>query len=290
MAANTSEPNCRAKDEYVLARPAPGRRSHPTAFIRGLPMNLSSKEYVLEEIERAVRERETGHYITITNPEIMYHGLRKPDVGENVRNSDFSLCDGVGIIYAGLAWGVRVPRFNGPILQLLASEYGVPRGWRHFFYGGKPGVADKLADKLKEKYPGLIVCGTYCPPFGDMSAEEDAKVVETINEAKPDIVWVGLSVPAKERWVSAHLGRLNVPWIIGVGAAFDYHSGAIPWAPAPIRAIGMEWLFRLILEPRLRAKRYWWHLIYCVETLLIGLFTGRFLTRQHITKCRDVAA
>ena len=261
----------------VIAAPAPNRRPHPTAYIRGLPITCASRDHVLSEIGRAIAARESGHYVAVTNPENMYHGLRIPSIGSYIRNSDFSVCDGVGVILAGLAWGHVVRRFSGPTLQLACSERGIAQGWRHFYYGGKPGVADEMARRLKEKYPGLIVCGTYCPPFGELSPEEDAHVVEIINQARPDIVWVGLGVPAKERWIAAHLHTLHAPWLIGVGAAFDYHSGAIPWAPAPVRAIGMEWLYRLIVEPKMRAKRTWWHLIYVVQTLFAGLARARFL-------------
>jgi N-acetylglucosaminyldiphosphoundecaprenol N-acetyl-beta-D-mannosaminyltransferase len=261
----------------MVAAPAQGKGSHPTAYIQGLPISCATREYVLTEIERAIAAGETGHFIAVTNPENMYHGLRIPSIGEYIRNSDFSVCDGVGVILAGLTWGHVVPRFSGPTLQLECSGWGMAKGWRHFYYGGKEGVADEMARRLKTKYPGLIVCGTYCPPFGEVSPEEDARIVDIINKARPDIVWVGLGVPAKERWIASHLRRLQVPWLIGVGAAFDYHSGAIPWAPAPIRAIGMEWLFRLVVEPRMRAKRTWWHAIYVFQTFFRGLVTLRFL-------------
>jgi N-acetylglucosaminyldiphosphoundecaprenol N-acetyl-beta-D-mannosaminyltransferase len=267
----------------IVAHPSAGRKKSPAAFIDNLPITCAPREYVLKEIGRAIDSREYGHYIAVTNPENMYHGQRIPSIGEYIRNSDFSVCDGVGVIVAGLSWGHVVPRLPGPTLHLLASEYGVQRGWRHFYYGGKEGVADLLATKLKEKYPGLIVCGTYCPPFGELSAEEDERIVQIINDAKPDIVWVGLGVPKKERWIAAHQDRLHVPWLIGVGASFDYHAGTVPWAPAPVRAIGMEWLYRLIVEPRMRAKRTWWHLIYVVTTFLKGLFTLAFLRPKKIT-------
>lgn len=259
-----------------IASPAEGKRSHPTAYIQGLPIDCSAREHVLSEIGRAIKAKEIGHYIAVTNPENMYYGLRIESIGEFIRNSDFSVCDGVGVVIAGLAWGHVVPRFPGPVLQLACSEWGLSKGWRHFYYGGKEGVAEEMARRLKAKYPGLIVCGTYCPPFGPLSAEEDARIVEIINRASPDIVWVGLGVPTKEKWIAAHLGRLKVPWLIGVGAAFDYHSGAVPWAPAPIRAIGMEWLFRLFVEPRMRARRTWRHLIYVSQAVFGGVVALRF--------------
>ncbi|MBL8376628.1 MAG: WecB/TagA/CpsF family glycosyltransferase [Burkholderiales bacterium] len=247
------------------------------AYIKGLPISLAPHEVVLEEIGRAIAARESGRYISITNTESMYHGLRRPDHGDFIRNSDFSLCDGVGVIVAGWAWGAKIERFNGPILQLECSSRGVERGWRHFFYGGKEGVADAMAQRLKAEYPGLIVCGTYCPPFRDQTPEEDDEVVRQINASEPDMVWVGLGLIKQEKWIATHLGKVKAPWMVGVGAAFDYHAGAIPWAPRFIRALGLEWLFRLIIQPKLRARRYWWSLVYVVECVLQGLMQFRFL-------------
>lgn len=247
------------------------------ALIEGLPISLATHDDVLQGIDHAIQAGERGHYISITNTESMYHGLRNPSHGDYIRMADFSLCDGVGVIVAGYAWGYRIRRFNGPILQLECIAYGVGKGWRHFFYGGKDGVTDAMERRLREKYPGLIVCGTYCPPFRELTPEEDAAVVNMINRSRPDIVWVGLGLVKQECWIAKHLGRVDAPWMIGVGAAFDYHSGAIPWAPPPLRAVGLEWLFRLILQPKLRAKRYWWSAIYVLQAFAKGLFTARFL-------------
>ena len=270
----------------IVAHSAAGRKDSPTAFIDDLPITCASRNYVMNEIGGVISAREYGHYIAVTNPETMYHGQRIPSMGEYIRNSDFSVCDGVGVILAGLSWGHVVPRFPGPTLHLLASEWGIEHGWRHFYYGGKKGVADLLATRLKERYPGLIVCGTYCPPFGEISPEEDERIVQIINDAKPDIVWVGLGVPKQEKWIAAHQDRLQVPWLIGVGASFDYHAGTVSWAPALIRAMGMEWLFRLIVEPKVRARRTWLHLVYVVQTLLKGIFTLAFLRPKRIAENR----
>ena len=241
------------------------------AVIEGLPISLVGPRKVLAEMQRAIEARETGHYISITNTESMYHGLRVPAHGAFIRDADFSLCDGVGVIVAGWFWGHRIARLNGPVLQLEASAHGATRGWRHFFYGGKEGVADEMARRLKEQYPGIEVCGTYCPPFRPLTPEEDEALVQRINDARPDIVWVGLGLLKQERWIAEHLHRVQAPWMVGVGAAFDYHAGAIPWAPPVLRALGMEWIFRLIIQPKLRAKRYWWSLVYVVEAAFTGI-------------------
>jgi len=222
-------------------------------------------------MERRIRAKSVGHYISITNTESIYHALRMPEHKKYVQGADYSLCDGVGVIIAGWFWGHRIKRLNGPILQLEASRYGVERQWRHFFYGGKEGVAEQMAENLRTSYPGLQVVGVYTPPFRPLTKEEDEEVVHKIHKSDPDIVWVGLGLLRQEKWIAEHIGRMHVPWMIGVGAAFDYHSGAVPWAPVWIRAMGLEWLFRLIIQPRLRARRYWWSLVFVVEAVLKGI-------------------
>ena len=248
-----------------------GVQSPNIAVIDGLPISLDSPEDILQHMDRAIREGNGGGTISITNTESMYHGLRIAEHGNYIKRAAFSLCDGVGVIVAGLAWGYRVRRFNGPVLQLECAQYGVSRRWRHFFYGGKEGVADEMARRLKAQFPGLIVCGTHEPPFRELSDEEKAEVIRKINDSSPDIVWVGLGLLKQEKWISEYQDRIHARWMIGVGAAFDYHAGAVPWAPPLLRSLGLEWLFRLILQPRLRARRYWWSLVYVCQATAKGI-------------------
>jgi len=235
---------------------------------------MDSHEHVLAGIESRIKDARKGGAICITNTESMYHALRNTSHMDYIQGAEFSLCDGVGVIAAGYFWGLKINRYNGPILQLDCSDYGQSRGWRHFYYGGKEGVADLMAVKLKEQFPQLNVVGTYCPPFRALTPAEDDDVVAMINATQPDIVWVGLGLLKQEDWVARHLGRINAPWMVPVGAAFDYHSGAISWAPAWIRAMGLEWAFRLILQPKLRAKRYWWSLVFVIEAATAGTLTS----------------
>jgi len=237
----------------------------------GMPVTLASWSEILREIDDAIRDRDLGRYISVTNTESMYHGLHVPEHREFIRAADISVCDGIGISFVGRFHGQDIPRRHGPILQLACCEYGESRGWRHFFYGGKEGVAELLVGNLRERYPDLVCAGTYTPPFRELTQEEDDGVVARINESHPDIVWVGLGLLKQERWIARHLGRVEAPWMVGVGAAFDYHAGVVPWAPAPIRAVGLEWLFRLILQPRLRARRYWWSLRFVLSGIADGL-------------------
>jgi N-acetylglucosaminyldiphosphoundecaprenol N-acetyl-beta-D-mannosaminyltransferase len=144
----------------------------------------------------------------------------------------------------------RTRRVYGPDLMRTLSARSVSGGYRHFYYGGDHGVADRLKQTLIRSYPGLQVVGTLTPPFRPLSPEEDDAVIAQINAAKPDIVWVGLSTPKQEFWMAAHVGRLDAPVLIGVGAAFDFLSGIKKRAPRWMRRSGLAWLFRLLQEPR----------------------------------------
>jgi N-acetylglucosaminyldiphosphoundecaprenol N-acetyl-beta-D-mannosaminyltransferase len=239
-----------------------------TARILEIPVSVGERETVLDSVAQRIRARVAGGVVSITNTESMYHALRQPEHMRYIQNAEHSLCDGVGVVVAGWFWGARIRRYNGPVFQLDCTELGAREGWRHFYYGGKPGVAEEMARRLGERFPGMQCVGTYAPPFRDLTDAEDRAIVEMINAARPDIVWVGLGLLKQERWIAEHRARIEAPWMVGVGAAFDYHSGAVPWAPPILRALGLEWFFRLIMQPKLRAKRYWWSLIFVAEAIM----------------------
>jgi N-acetylglucosaminyldiphosphoundecaprenol N-acetyl-beta-D-mannosaminyltransferase len=153
-------------------------------------------------------------------------------------------------------------RVYGPELMTTFCEQTATKGYRHFFYGGAPGVAEDLALRFVSRFSGVAVAGTYSPPFRALSPEEDCEVVAAINRSQADIVWVGLGTPKQERWMFEHRARLNVPVLVGVGAAFDLHAGRLKQAPAWMREHGLEWSFRLMAEPRRLWRRY---LIYGSE-------------------------
>ncbi|MCQ2352898.1 MAG: WecB/TagA/CpsF family glycosyltransferase [Victivallaceae bacterium] len=145
-----------------------------------------------------------------------------------------------------MEWNLRRPvsRVSGPSFMLHACEYGVARQWRHFFLGGGDGVVQKLADNLKSKNPGMIVAGCYTPPFRDLTEEEELQVKTMIENSHADLLWVGLGGPKQEFWMKKHLNNINVPVMLGVGAAFDFHSGRRQWAPRFVRKWGAEWVYR----------------------------------------------
>lgn len=165
--------------------------------------------------------------------------------------------DGMPLVWLSRWSGARhVERVYGPDLMLACCQRFLTAGYRHFFYGGGPGVPELLAERLASRFPGLRVAGTFSPPFRALTAAEDDEIVRRIDESRADVVWVGLSTPKQERWMHAHHRRLRAPVMIGVGAAFDFHAGLKRQAPRWMQRNGLEWLFRLASEPRRLGARY----------------------------------
>src|SRR5262249_35058883 len=150
-----------------------------------------------------------------------------------------------------LVWLMRVAgnrdvqRVYGPDLMLLLLERSVSRGFKHFLYGATEATLSQLRKKLMMRFPGLHIAGALAPPFRALTAAEDDAIVTAINQADPDVVWVGLSTPKQEIWMAEHRSRLKARVLLGVGAAFDFHSGRLRQAPGYMQRCGLEWLFRL---------------------------------------------
>ena len=232
--------------------------------ILGIPFNFIDCSSTFEFIEKW-RKDHLRKYITFSNPHTVMLCRRQPEMRKATLNAGLVLPDGVGIGIAARLLKLKYSgRVSGPTFMLKICEYGLADGYRHFLYGGKPSVNQRLEKNLKEKYPGLNVAGSYSPPFRELTSEEDHEVIEMINKTKPDIVWVGLGAPKQEKWILRHLNRINAPVMIGVGAAFDFHSGEIPWAPCWIRRIGMEWAFRFMNDPIRMFRRNIDNLIYII--------------------------
>ena len=161
-----------------------------------------------------------------------------------------------------LVWWSRPAGFSharrvcGSDLLDKVCAHGVPNKFRHYFYGASPKVLEQLIDRLQKRHPGLCVAGYRSPPFRPLTPAEDAADIAAINEAEPDFVWVGLGMPKQEKWMVEHLEKVNATALIGVGAAFDFHAGTKPRAPVWMQHAGLEWLFRLLTEPRRLAHRY----------------------------------
>ena len=214
--------------------------------LHGIDLNVSTPEQALRELERLIQLR-NSHFVCFFEGNLFYRSLREKTVKDTINQATLVYPDGIAVAKA-LSWQLRRPvqRVSGPAFLLQAGAYGISRNWRHFFLGGGEGVAERLAEKLCKQYPSLQVAGTFCPPFRPMTENEELEIKQKIEESHTDLLWVGLGGPKQEFWMNAHLGKIAVPVMLGVGAAFDFHSGNRPWAPLWIRKIGMEWLFRAL--------------------------------------------
>jgi N-acetylglucosaminyldiphosphoundecaprenol N-acetyl-beta-D-mannosaminyltransferase len=224
--------------------------------VLGVGVSVLNLESALAEIAAAVRARRKG-YICVTG----VHGVMEAQDDENFKrilNGAF-LCtpDGMPMVWAGkLAGHKEMRRVYGPDLMLAVCAWSETSGAKHFFYGGADGVAELLAKKLKSKFPKLQVAGTYTPPFRALNEIEVQDLQKRIADLKPDIFWVGLSTPKQEKFMAEFLSKLDATLMVGVGAAFDFHSGRVKQAPRWMQRSGLEWFYRLCSEPRRLWKRY----------------------------------
>jgi N-acetylglucosaminyldiphosphoundecaprenol N-acetyl-beta-D-mannosaminyltransferase len=174
-----------------------------------------------------------------------------------INHADLALPDGMPLVWFCRFQGEReVSRVYGPDLMHAFCAYSVAKGYRHYFYGGAPGVSDRLTAALQRHYPGLQVAGTHTPPLRPLGAIEKTSVIAAVNALEPDIIWVGLGTPKQDYWLGQHRSLLKAPVLAAVGAAFDMLSGKLPQAPVWMQRCGLEWLFRLQREPRRLAYRY----------------------------------
>ena len=213
-----------------------------------------------------------GRYVAAANVHMIVEAVRNPDFKGILRNADMVVPDGMPLVWRGRRQGAVLPRrVYGPELMFEFCRATQDKGYRHFFYGGAPGVAERLATSLSSLMR-LEVAGMLSPPFKPLSATEDAELVKQINEVRPDILWVCLGCPKQERWMYTHREVLQVPVMVGVGQAFDIFAGTLRQAPVMMRENGLEWLFRLCIEPRRLWRRYL-------------LYNSRFLYYSALERC-----
>ncbi len=202
-----------------------------------------------------VKARER-RYLSVCPADTILQCHDRPALAAIVNGAGLAVPDGMPIVWIGRLQGFPVGRVYGPDLMLALCDRGRVAGVRHYFYGGTDALLKTLETTLARRFPGLIVAGSWAPPFRPLTAEEELAVAERINAARPDIVWVGIGTPKQDFWVAAFRDRLEAPVLIPVGAAFNFHAGTVRQAPPWMRRSGLEWLFRLGMEPRRLWKRY----------------------------------
>ncbi len=224
----------------------------PRYNVLGVGISALTLDSARDLVLAARGQRQRGYICLATA-----HGLtlaRRDATLRRIYNASYlTTPDGMPLVWLGPP---GVDRVYGPDLLLAVCDAGRAIGLRHYFFGGTPGVAAELATRLTARFPGLAVAGTFTPPFRPLDATESAALHADVARTRPDVIWVGLGTPKQEHFMAAHAATLDCALLIGVGAAFDFHSGRVRQAPRWIQRSGLEWLFRLASEPRRLGRRY----------------------------------
>ena len=196
-------------------------------------------------------------YVCFANVHAVMEANRDPALRAVYNSAGLTVPDGMPLVWAARIRGHRdVRRVYGPDFMLRLCEEASRAGWSCYFYGGAPGVGERLQEEMGRRFPGFRSAGAHAPPFRPLTTQETSEDIARINAARPDMVLVGLGCPKQERWMAAHRPDLEAPLLAGVGAAFDFAAGRVRQAPRWMMTLGLEWLFRWAQEPRRLWYRY----------------------------------
>jgi N-acetylglucosaminyldiphosphoundecaprenol N-acetyl-beta-D-mannosaminyltransferase len=223
----------------------------------GVPVSMVDYDRAIQVMDGLVDARRPG-YVCVAPVHALIEARRDPEVLEALRGSTLVVPDGMPLVWAANLLGEKLSdRVYGPELMVRYSDRCAERGHRVWLYGGRDqGTLVQLALSLRRRHPGIQIVGGYSPPFRPLTGEEEAAVVKQINDARPDVLWVGIGVPKQEKWMARMRDRLEVPVMCGVGAAFDFHAGRISMAPRWMQDRGLEWIYRIAQEPKRLLPRY----------------------------------
>jgi N-acetylglucosaminyldiphosphoundecaprenol N-acetyl-beta-D-mannosaminyltransferase len=227
----------------------------PSFKVLGVRVHALQIDDTITHMKQWIAERKRSHYITVTGMHGVAESLDDPGLRDIHNQADLVVPDGKSLVWVGRLRGHTLKRrvYGPELMETFCARTGAE--YRHFFYGGAAGVAGQLASVEQERH-GIQVAGSYSPPFRPLNTREEQELKDLIDRTKPDILWVGLSTPKQERWMHQHRFTLDVPVMAGVGAAFDLNTGRLVQAPGWMREGGLEWLFRLLAEPRRLWRRY----------------------------------
>lgn len=212
-----------------------------------------------------------GEYICVSNVHTTVMAYDNKDYLNVQNNSILSIPDGGPLSSVGRKRGYNeMERTTGPDLLDEVLKISADKKYRHYFYGSTNETLDKLQYEIKKKYGDVYIVGKYSPPFRTLTQEEDLQIVDNINKANPDFVWVGLGAPKQENWMYEHKNKVNA-LMIGVGAAFDYLAGNIKRAPMWMQKLNLEWLYRLIQDPvRLFSRYLYTNIKFIINAVILG--------------------
>ncbi len=232
--------------------------------ILGVAIDAITEAEALDQIKVWLQKGGPHHIVTV-NPEFVMEARRNPNFGDVLRRADLATADGFGIILAARWQGTPLPgRITGVNLTHRLAELAAAYGYRLFLLGAAPGIAERAAAVLTERYPGLIIAGCHA---GSPNPRYEPFIRQIITAAQPDILLVAYGHPAQDVWIDRNQPWLRIPVAIGVGGTFDYISGSIPRAPTWLRRAGLEWLFRVIYQPR-RWRRIYTAVLHFTWTML----------------------
>ena len=221
----------------------------------GVGVHVVAPQAAVFLLETSVEKGLKG-YVCVTGVHGVMESQRDPSLRDIHNRSLLTVPDGMPTVWVGRLKGRRdMRRTYGPDLMMDVCHATQTSGHTHFLYGGKEGVAEELSAQLQERFPGLKVVGTYCPPFRPLTDQEEKELGEKVATVNPDYFWVGLSTPKQERFMADHT-HLQAKVMLGVGAAFDLHTGRMVDAPRWMKVCGLQWFHRLCQEPRRLARRY----------------------------------
>ena len=227
----------------------------PTCNIVGVNIAAINMEWLLNFTDKYIKDL-SGDYMCVSNVHTTVTASEDEEYRAIQNGGIMAIPDGGPLSTVGKKRGCeKMDRTTGPSYMGEIFKISVQKGYRHYFYGSTDETLEKLYQELIKTYPGLQIAGMYSPPFRPMTDEEDAAIIERINETKPDFVWVGLGAPKQEKWMAAHQGKID-GLMVGVGAGFDYYAGNIQRAPEWMQKHNLEWLYRLIQDPKRLFKRY----------------------------------
>ena len=247
--------------------------------ILGVPVSAVNIPAAVDRVASWIDKRE-ARYVCVPDVYNVMLAQENPALMAALRGADMVAPDGQPLSWLGRWLGHDVSRVCGPDLLTAICARSASQGWRHYFYGGAEGVAKELAARLSALHDGLIVAGYDSPPFRSPTDDEKAIAIAKIKASRPNIIWVGLGCPKQELWMHEHIELLDNSILIGVGAAFDFHTGRVRRAPSWMRENGLEWLHRLISEPRRLWRRY-------------ILFAPKFVVKclgEHVFRIRSATA
>jgi N-acetylglucosaminyldiphosphoundecaprenol N-acetyl-beta-D-mannosaminyltransferase len=226
------------------------------ANVLGIGVHAVNLSLAAETIESALRANRRG-YVCVTGVHGVMEAQRNGRFRSILDHAMLVVPDGVPTVWVGRWEGhEKMGRVFGPDLMSEVCRRSLKSGHTHYLYGGKPGIAEELKQTLIKRYPGIRIAGTYTPPFRSLSVDEKTELQTELSNLDPDIIWIGLSTPKQEQFMAENLASLTCRLMIGVGAAFDIHTGHLKDAPSWVKVLGMQWFHRLCQEPTRLWKRY----------------------------------